>query len=89
VSFATFTEGAFKHTRGMLIHVRVTPNAREARVTQTAEASFEVRVDEKATGGRANKRLVEVLSEHFEVPKSRIRILRGAKSREKTVEVNL
>lgn len=73
----------------MLIHVYATPNAREARVRQTAEASFEVRVDEKATGGRANKRLVEILSEHFEVPRSRIRIVKGVKSREKTVEVNL
>lgn len=88
MNFATFTEG-HSASRGMLIHVYATPNAREARVRQTAEASFEVRVDEKAMGGRANKRLVEILSEHFEVPRSRIRIVKGVKSREKTVEVNL
>ncbi len=72
---------------GMLIRVLVTPNAKEVRVTKVDDASFEVRVDEKATGGRANKRLVEILSDHFEVPRSRIRIVKGAKSRDKLVEV--
>ena len=71
----------------MLISVHVTPNSKESRVTKVGEASFDVKVDEKATGGRANKRLVEILSEHFGVPKSKISIVRGAKSRDKTVEV--
>ncbi len=73
----------------MLISVRVTSGAKEARVTKTGETSFEVRVDEKAVGGRANRRLLEILSEHFGVPKSRITIVRGAKSRDKVVNVIL
>jgi uncharacterized protein len=73
----------------MLIMVRVTANAKVARVAKTSESSFEVKVDEKAVGGRANKRLVEILSKHFNVPKSRIIIVRGAKSRDKTVEIIL
>jgi uncharacterized protein len=71
----------------MLISVHVTANSKESRVTKVGEASFDVKVDEKATGGRANKRLVEILSEHFGVPRSKISIVRGAKSRDKTVEV--
>jgi len=86
VSFATFTVRHFPRSM-MLVKVHVTPNSREVRVTKVGDASFEVKVDEKATGGRANKRLVEVLSEHFEIPKSRIFIVRGAKSRDKMVEV--
>lgn len=73
----------------MLIRVRVTSNAKEARLTRTSETSFEVKVDEKAVGGRANKRLLEILSKHFNVPKSRITIVRGAKSRDKLVEIIL
>ncbi len=73
----------------MLIRVRVASNAKEARVTKTGVTSFEVRVDAKAVGGRANKRLLEILSEHFNVPKSRITIVRGAKSRDKMVEIIL
>ncbi len=73
----------------MLIRVRVALNAKEARVTKTGETSFEVRVDEKPVGSRANRRLLEILSEHFNVPKSRITIVRGAKSRDKIVEIIL
>ena len=58
-------------------------------MVRVSEDYFEVRVDEKAVGGRANKRLLEVLAEHFKVPKSRISILRGTKSRNKIVQVIL
>lgn len=73
----------------MFITVRVTPNAKQARVTKTGKASFEVRVDEKAVEGRANKRLREILAQHFNVSKSRIVLVKGAKSRDKIVEIRL
>jgi uncharacterized protein (TIGR00251 family) len=37
--------------------------------------------------GKANKELIEKISEHFDVPKSNIRIVSGEKSRKKLVEV--
>jgi len=73
----------------MLIRVFVTPNAKQPRVIRVSEDYFEVRVDERAVGGRANKRLVEILAEHFKVQKSRITIVRGTKSRSKIVQVIL
>lgn len=73
----------------MLLRVRVTPNSREASVVRVSKDYFEVRVDEKAVGGRANKRLLEILSEHFKVPRSRITILKGTKTRNKTIQINL
>ena len=73
----------------MLIRVYVTPNAKQARVVKVSEDYFDVWVDERAEGGRANKRLLEILAEHFKVHKSRISILRGTKSRDKTVQVIL
>ena len=71
----------------VLLRVRVTPNAKDARVVKLGEADYEVRVDEKAADGRANKRLVEILSEHFGVPKSRIVLVKGARSRDKVLEI--
>jgi uncharacterized protein len=67
----------------------VTPNARGPQVVKISEDYFEVRVDERAVGGRANKRLVEILAEHFKTPKSRITILKGTKTRNKTIQVVL
>lgn len=71
----------------MIIKVRVTPNSREAIAVKVDEGSYEVKVDARAVGGAANKRLLEILSKHLGVPKSRITILRGAKSRDKILEV--
>ena len=71
----------------MLIQVHVTPNSRRATVTKVGELSFEVKVDEKAIDGKANKRLLELMSRHLGVPKSKIAIVRGAKSRDKVLEV--
>ena len=71
----------------MRIRVRVTPNAREAGVVKVGEEDFEVKVDERAIDGRANKRLVEIMSKHLRVPKSRILIISGARSRDKVLEV--
>ena len=73
----------------MLIRVYVTTNARDARVVKVSDDYFEVRVDEMAVGGRANKRLREILAEHFKVQKSRISILKGTKTRNKLVQVIL
>jgi len=73
----------------MQISVRVTSNAREPRLTKIGETSFEARVDERAVGGRANKRLLEILSKHFDVPKSRIMIVGGLRSRDKVIQIIL
>jgi len=71
----------------MPIRVYVTPNAKQARVVKVSEDYFEVWVDDRAVGGRANKGLLEILAEHFKVPRSQISVLGGTKSRNKTVHV--
>ena len=82
-----FTErGAYSQTR-MLIRVHATPNAREVSVTKVDESLFEVRVDERAINGRANKRLLEIMAKYLGVPKSKVFIVRGAKTRDKIIEV--
>ena len=69
----------------LLIRVLVTPNAKEVRVTKVSENNYEVRVDERAIEGMANKRLIEIIADHFKVPKSKIHIVKGSKSRDKLV----
>ena len=71
----------------MLLKVHVIPNSRQTSVTTTGENALEVRVDRPAMDGRANKRLLEILSEHYKTPKSNIAIVRGAKSRDKIVNI--
>ncbi len=58
-------------------------------MVKVSDDYFEVRIDEMAVGGRANKRLLEILAEHFKVQKSRISTLKGTKTRNKLVQVIL
>ncbi len=71
----------------IIIKVHVTPNSKFSQVTRLDESNYDVRVDARATDGNANMRLVEILSNHFGIPKSGIFLIRGAKSRDKTIEL--
>ena len=44
-------------------------------------------VTEPPEDGRANAALIELLAEHFDVPKRALRIVRGHTGRQKVVEV--
>lgn len=71
----------------MKIAVKVVPNAKKAEVLEESENSFRVKVDAPAKEGKANERLIEILADHFEVSKSRVKIVKGEKSRQKIVEI--
>jgi uncharacterized protein (TIGR00251 family) len=73
----------------MLIHVKVIPNSKKYQVEKISDDYFKVRVNAKAENGRANKRLVEIISEYFKVSKSSVVILKGLKSRNKIIEIRL
>jgi uncharacterized protein (TIGR00251 family) len=68
------------------IQVRVKPNSKTQEVTHEAN-SFAVKVKEPAREGKANQAVIELLAEHFGVPKSKVRILSGLRSRSKVIEV--
>jgi len=71
----------------MIIQVKVSPNSKRVEVTKIDENNFKVRVDAKAEEGKANRRLIEILSDYFDVAESSVSILKGLKSRNKIVEV--
>lgn len=70
----------------MKISVRVKPNTKEEKVEKVGEV-FTVYVKEPAKEGRANRAVIELLSEYFKIPKSQIVILTGIKSKQKIIEV--
>ncbi len=77
--------GAEGPASGGLLRIRVVPNAKRASVVKIDSQTFEVKVDERAERGRANKRLLEIMSEHLGVPKSKLVLVSGAGSRDKTI----
>jgi uncharacterized protein (TIGR00251 family) len=71
----------------MVLNVRVIPKARRIEVTKEGD-SLKVRLTQPAFDGRANKQLLEVLSEYLTVKKYRIRIIKGHSSRNKVLKIS-
>jgi uncharacterized protein (TIGR00251 family) len=70
----------------MKIQVKVKPNSKTAEVSQEGD-SFIVTAKEPPKEGKANQAVIKLLAEHFGVPRSRVRILSGFRSKNKVVEI--
>jgi len=71
----------------MEIFIRVKPAASKNRIKKLEEKSFSVWVKEPPVKGRANKAVVKLLADYFNVSVSRLRIKSGLKSKHKTIEI--
>jgi uncharacterized protein len=71
----------------MRISVRVHPRSSAVRVIRRNSGECEVWVTAPPADNRANEAVQEALAEFFSVSKSRVRLVRGAKSRVKTFDV--
>lgn len=71
----------------MIIRVRVIANAKHNEVMGRVGSIVRVRVAAPAVDGKANRELIEFLSEFFGVKRHDVSILRGEKGKEKTVQV--
>jgi len=68
------------------ITVRAKPGAKVPGIT-VDDGIVTVRVRQRAVEGAANEAVVEALAQHLRIPKARIRIERGEKSRQKRVRI--
>lgn len=71
----------------MRITVRVTPNAKQSEVVGVKAGVLHARLHAKPHDNQANEELIRLLARHYSVPKTSIRIVNGAASRLKLVEV--
>jgi uncharacterized protein (TIGR00251 family) len=69
----------------MKLNITVISNAKTSEVIKIDENNYKVRVDAPASEGKANKRLIELLADYFNVSKSSIKILKGFKNKNKIV----
>jgi uncharacterized protein (TIGR00251 family) len=73
----------------MKITVNTIPNSKKLEIIKISENSYKIKVDVPALKNKANKRLIEILSEYFKVSKSSISIIKGLKSRNKIIKINI
>jgi uncharacterized protein (TIGR00251 family) len=70
------------------ITVRVTPRSGRESIAAGAGGVFSVRVAAAPADGKANAAVCRVVADAFGVPKTSVKVVRGATSRIKTLEVD-
>ena len=68
------------------ILVNLKPGSSQEKIIQMSEDEYTVFLRAKPHDGEANTALIKMLSKHFHVPKTTIKITHGLKSRSKTIE---
>jgi len=71
----------------MKITVKVKASAKQKRIEKLSDNSFSVWVKEKPQEGKANYAVREALAEYFDIPKSRVTLHSGEKSKIKHFEI--
>lgn len=66
--------------------ITVKPGSSQEKIIETGEGELTVYLRAKPHDGEANTALIKALSKYFKIPKTSITIIRGHKSRTKTIE---
>ena len=69
--------------------IKVHPRARNRAVEEVKEGEYKIRVLSPPSGGKANKEVIETLASYLDLPLSRVKIVRGMKSRHKLVAIEV
>lgn len=75
---------------GIRLRLRVAPGVRRPGLGGLVDSGtrLAVRVSARPTEGKANKAVEDLLAKALRVPKGRIRIVRGHRSRDKTLRID-
>ncbi|MDD5686254.1 MAG: DUF167 domain-containing protein [Elusimicrobia bacterium] len=70
----------------MILEIKIIPNAKKNEIKKEGD-KYKIYITAPAVEGKANKKLIEFLSESFNVRKNSIFIKRGEKSRHKVIQI--
>ena len=72
----------------MIIKVRASAGAKTNELTQLSELEYKIKVTAPREHGKANNVIIKLLSEHLNIPKSRLTIKSGLMSKVKLIEIS-
>ena len=70
---------------GLLLHVKLTPRARQNKIIGLTSNELRMSLNAPPIDGAANMALIAFISKLLKIPKSNIAIVRGEKSRSKSL----
>ncbi len=71
----------------MRISIKVTPRALKPGISRIRDRDFKVKVKALPKKGEANREVVEIVADYFNIPKSHVKIIRGHTTRRKILEI--
>jgi uncharacterized protein YggU (UPF0235/DUF167 family) len=71
----------------MIISIIAHPNSKRPRIEKDLFGTLHIYVNQPPLEGKANKAVAESLAEHFKTNKSKIKLIRGSKSKQKVFDV--
>jgi len=70
------------------ITVKVQPRSSKPGIEKTGEREYKVRVKASPDKGQANAEVIELIAQHFHIPRSCVKIARGETSRIKMLIID-
>lgn len=71
-----------------IISVSVVPRSSKNEVIPLEDGSYKIKITAPPVDGEANKKLIELISEYFDVAKSCIKIAKGETGKKKILEID-
>ena len=72
----------------MKVSVSIKPGSKIPGISIDKGEKYIIRTSARPVDGRANLEMIDILADYFKVPKGKINILSGHKSRNKIVEID-
>ena len=70
-----------------IVEVRVKTNSKKELVKKIDDQTFEMKITTPPIEGKANKKIIELLAKDLKIPKSKILLYKGEKSKTKLFKI--
>lgn len=71
------------------IELKVITRAKTEGILKISENSYKIKISSPPEKGKANKRIIELVSRELEIKKNKLRIISGETSNRKIIEVEI
>ena len=71
----------------MKLQIKVIPNASISAIVDTDSTPWKIKVQSPPSDGKANKEVIRLIANYFKVPKSKVVIVSGEKTKIKLLEI--
>ncbi len=72
-----------------IISVFVIPRSSKNEILPIADGNYKIKITAAPIDGEANKKLIELISEYFDISKSCIEIVKGIRGKKKIIELDI